>query len=91
MEVASARAQIEQEANDVFGELNKRFSQETAVMAALRGTLTQAQKEAQAEVIQLQAATQKTGQVELEARDFIAKQKADFTKEAQGVISHANA
>ena len=36
MEVASAWAQIEQEANGVFGELNKRFSQETAVME--RGT-----------------------------------------------------
>ena len=47
--VAAAKALIEQQANDVFSELNVRVSQEANAMALLRGSLTQAQREAQAE------------------------------------------
>ena len=52
-EVATARAKIEQQANDVFSELNARVSQEANAMAVLRGSLTQAQREAQAEASEL--------------------------------------
>ena len=56
-------------------------------MALLRGSLTQAQREAQAEASELQAASKKTGKVESEAREFIAKKRGDLTRETEGALS----
>ena len=90
-EVATAKTPIEQQTNDVFNELNVRVSQEANAMALLRGSLTQAQHDAQAETSALQAATKKTGKVESEAREFIAKQRTDLTKEGESVLSQLSA
>ena len=79
-EVATARIQVARQTINFFGELNARVSQEANTLAVLRGSLTHAQREAQAEASELQAATKKTGRVESEAREFISKQRADLTK-----------
>ena len=62
--MATARASNEQQANDIFNELKARVSQEANATAVLRGSLTQAQREAPAEACELYAATKKTGNVE---------------------------
>ena len=67
-EVATDRAQVEQQANDVFGELSARLTQENRSIVFLRGSLTEVQREAQAEANVAHTATQKTGFVESAAK-----------------------
>ena len=64
LEVAAARNQVEQQANDFIGQLNSRLSHEASVTASLRGSLTQAQTEAQAEASKFRDSKQKTRKIE---------------------------
>ena len=91
LEVATARNNIEQHANDVFNELNARFRQESNYMKQMKESLANAQNEAQAEARERQATADKISKVESAAQKALNKQHSDLQKEAYDAMGKLNA
>lgn len=91
LEVADARNTIEQQANDVFNELNARIRQEASYLQQVKSNLANAQHEAQAESRERQAAADKISQVESAAQKALNKQHSDLQKEAYDAMGKLNA